>query len=38
MCLLCMAIASKITSEFLKKKEKSYLEKYTFSHNTLQDF
>ena len=33
-----MTIASKIISEFLKKKEKSYLEKYTLSHNTLQDF
>ena len=33
-----MTIASKIISEYLKTKEKSYLEKYTLSHNTLQDF
>ena len=37
-CGCVMTIASKIFSEFLKKKEKSYLEKYTLSHNTLQDF
>ena len=33
-----LTIASKIISEYLKTKEKSYLEKYTLSHNTLQDF
>ena len=33
-----ITITSKITNEFIKKKEKSYLEKYTLSHNTLQDF
>ena len=37
-CGCLMTIASKIISEFLKKKEKSYLEKYTLSHNTLNDF
>ena len=33
-----LTITSKILCEYLKTKEKSYLEKYTLSHNTLQDF
>ena len=33
-----IAIISKIICEYLKTKEKSYLEKYTLSHNTLKDF
>ena len=37
-CGCLMTIASKIICEYLKTKEKSYLEKYTLSHNTLQDF
>ena len=35
---MLVTIASKIICEYLKTKEKSYLEKYTLSHNTLQDF
>ena len=37
-CGCVMTVGSKIISEFLKKKEKSYLKKYTLSHNTLNDF
>ena len=37
-CGCLMSVGSKIINEFLKKKEKSYLKKYTLSHNTLQDF
>ena len=33
-----ITITSKIICEYLKTKEKSYLEKYTLSYNTLQDF
>ena len=33
-----ITITSKIICEYLKTKEKYYLEKYTLSHNTLQDF
>ena len=33
-----VTITSKVLFEYIKTREKHYLEKYTLSHNTLQDF
>ena len=33
-----VAISSKLASEFLKKKEEYFLEKYALANNTAQDF